>query len=107
MFGFLSALSKTAKWSDDPNQRKLALLIFDAAIYESSRKNRGKPLDLEEVLALTKTSGWSDEESTSRFVHALSLIKPIADKATFRAAKDERDRLCTEYAAQSSRPKAA
>ncbi|MGI9387926.1 MAG: hypothetical protein ACR2OX_10895 [Methyloligellaceae bacterium] len=110
MFEFLLAMMKTAKWSDEPDQRRLALLIFDAAIYESSKKSRGKPLDIKKILALTEGSGWSAEESADRFVHALSLIKPIADKATYRAAKEEGNRLSAAYKAyaeQSSPPQAA
>ena len=73
MFGFLAAMSKPAKWSDDPNQRRLALMIFDAAIYASSEQGRGKPLDLDAILALTRDSGWSERESADRFVHANRL----------------------------------
>jgi hypothetical protein len=104
MFGFLGMISKAAKWSDDPNQRRLALMIFNAAIYESSGNERGKPLDKAAVMALTRDAGWSDKESADRCVHALSLIKPIADKTTYRAARDEGNKLCSAYSGSEKGP---
>jgi hypothetical protein len=75
-------------WNNDPHQKRLAKLIMDGALYKTSYHEQGKEFDEYEVSALTHEAGWSDEEAARRFVHALSMIRPIVNDATYRAAKD-------------------
>jgi hypothetical protein len=75
-------------WNEDPHQKRLAKLIMDGAIYQTSYHEQGKEFDEFEVSALTNGAGWSDEEVASRCVHALSMIRPMVDAPTYRAAHD-------------------
>ena len=86
--GFLSSLFNTAKWNNDPYQKRLASLILDAAIHRASRYTQGQELNVEDVIALAEEAGWRDKEAADRFVHAVSMIRPIADAHTYQAAKD-------------------
>ena len=95
--GFLSALFSTAKWNDDPYQKRLAGMILGGAVYNASHCMEGQEINIGEVLALTKEAGWSQKEAADRFVHALSMIKPAADARTYDAAKDIAMNLYNAY----------
>lgn len=97
MFGFLSALNKTAQWNSDPEQKKLASMILAAGRHEVTHGQEGAPISIREVIALTTKAGWKDKEAANRFVHAVSMIKPIADRNTYEAAKGAAERLYVAY----------
>jgi len=48
MFDFL----KTAKWNNEPNQEKLATMLWEAATYEVTHGSQGKSLNIPEWAAL-------------------------------------------------------
>jgi hypothetical protein len=96
--GFLTALTKTAQWNNDPFQKRLAKLIMDGAAHNASGFTRGEELNFRDVLALTREAGWSDKEAANRFVHAVSMIKPVADERTYQAAKSLALNLYNAYA---------
>jgi hypothetical protein len=83
MFDFL----KTAKWNNEPNQKKLATMLWEAATYEVTRGAQGKSLNIPEWAAFTRNCGWSDREASNRFIHAVTMIKPMVDARTYEAAK--------------------
>jgi hypothetical protein len=83
MFDFL----KTAKWNNEPNQKKLAAMLWEAATYEVTRGAQGKSLNIPEWAVFTRNCGWSDKEASNRFIHAVTMIKPMADARTYEAAK--------------------
>ncbi|HJZ44585.1 MAG TPA: hypothetical protein VJ233_12750 [Hyphomicrobiaceae bacterium] len=95
--GFFSLLFRTGQLNDDPNQKALANILLEAGIYQSSVYMKGKPLNFKEVMKIVDEAGWSNKEAANRFIHAASMIKPIADEATFLAAKDEAKRLYMTY----------
>jgi len=86
--GLLSSLFNTAKWNADPYSKQLAQLILEGAVYEASGYAQGKEFNLREVLNLQSEAGWRDKETADRLVHAVSMLRPIADARTFQAAKD-------------------
>lgn len=95
MFG----LFKTAQWNNEPNQQQLAATILEGALYEITRSSQGKHLNIREMIAFTNACGWSDKEASNRFVHAVSMIKPLADAATYQAAKSIAQNLYNAYRA--------
>ncbi|MGY4476970.1 hypothetical protein [Bradyrhizobium sp. USDA 3364] len=95
MFGLFSAL----KWNSDPNQQRLALIILDAAKYDVSRGASGKLVNIREMFTFTQGCGWDDKEASNRFIHAVSMLKPMVDPATFKAAKEIGQNLYNAYRA--------
>jgi hypothetical protein len=84
MFDFL----KTAKWNNGPNQKKLATMLWEAATYEVTRGTQGKSLNIHEWAVFTRNCGWSDKEASNRFIHAVTMIGPMADAKTYATAKE-------------------
>lgn len=64
MFDFL----KVAKWNNDPNQKKLATMLWEAA-YEIAGGNQGKSWNIPGCAYFTRECGWSDKEASNRFIH--------------------------------------
>ena len=97
--GILSALFKTKSWNDDPFQQRLAKLILDGAVFDAgamfdaSSSRQGEWLNLNDIFALMKEAGWSWKETRNRCVHAVSMIRPIADARTYKAATAIGERL--------------
>ncbi len=81
-------LFKTAQWNNDPNQKKLAAILLEAATYDTTLGTQGKRLDIRELIAFTDNCGWTDKEASNRFVHAVSMIKPLADQETYLEANE-------------------
>jgi len=79
---------KTAKWNSEPNQKRLAAIIQSAATYNLTRGAQGQRLDIHTLAAYTRDCGWSDKEASDRFIHAVSMMKPMVDAATYEAAKE-------------------
>jgi hypothetical protein len=98
--GLVSSLFSTARWNDDPYSKRLAKLILDGAVQRASG-NAGPVLDFGEVISLADEAGWSAKESADRFVHAVSMIKPIADARTYQEAKEIGMSLYNAYTAKS------
>jgi hypothetical protein len=93
------ALFKTAKWNRDPNQKKLAEMLLAGAKFVTSSGGEGKRLDIREMMAFTSDCGWRSKEASDRFVHAVSMIKPIASVETYGAAKEIALNLYNAYRA--------
>jgi hypothetical protein len=83
MFDFL----KVAKWNNEPDQKKLATMLWEAATYEVSGGAQGTCLNIHEWANFTRACGWSDKEASNRFIHAVTMIKPMADARTYERAK--------------------
>lgn len=79
--GFLSALFSTAKWNNDPNSKELARMLLEAAQERRSMNTR-------QLVHLISEAGWSRTETKNRLVHAVSMIKPIADQDTYETARE-------------------
>ena len=95
MFG----LFNTLKWNNEPNQQKLALMLLEGAKYDVSRGSSGKFMNIREMIAFTQSCGWNDKEASNRFIHAVSMLKPMVDPATYRAAKEIGQNLYNSYRA--------
>jgi hypothetical protein len=95
MFG----LFNTLKWNNDPNQQKLALMLLEGAKYDASRGSSGTFLNIREMITFTNNCGWSDKEASNRFIHAVSILKPLVDPAIYKAAKDIGQNLYNSYRA--------
>ena len=96
--GILSALFKTKSWNDDPFQQRLAKLILDGAV-------AGYTLNIGDIFALMKEAGWSEKETRLRCVHAVSMIKPIANADTYRRAKTIGENLHNAFSPNPRIPK--
>jgi hypothetical protein len=93
------AIFKTSKWNREPEQKKLAAMLMEAGAYEATGGIRGTHLDIREVIAFTTACGWRDKEASDRFVHAVSMIRPIADIETYEAARTIAHNLYQAYRA--------
>ncbi len=62
-------------------------MLWEAATYEVTRGAQGKSLNIPEWAAFTRNCGWSDKEASNRFIHAVTMIKPMVDARTYEAAK--------------------
>lgn len=93
------SLFKTLKWNNEPNQQKLVLMILDGAEYDVSRGSSGKFMNIREMITFTQTCGWNDKEASNRFVHAVSMLKPMVDPTTYQAAKEIGKNLYNAYRA--------
>lgn len=78
---------KTGKWNNEPSQKRLAEILLSAATYEVTRGARGESLNIPTLAQFTRSCGWTDKEASDRFVHAISMMKPMADAQTYEAAK--------------------
>ena len=78
---------KTAKWNNEPNQKRLAQILLSAATYEVTRGEQGESLNIPALAQFTRSCGWTDKEASDRFIHAISMMKAMADARTFEAAK--------------------
>ena len=83
MFDFL----KVAKWNSDPDQKKLAMMLWEAATYELTNGTQGRSLNIPEWAYFTRACVWTDKEASNRFIHAVTMIKPMADPRTYERAK--------------------
>jgi len=99
MFGFLSSLSKTSRWNNDPNQKVIVSEIYWSAVYKCSNGEAGEPLDIKKMIKFTDSCGWRDKEAADRFVHAVSMIKVFADTDIYHEAKEEALSLYQAYLA--------
>lgn len=90
--GILSVLFSTARWNNDPNSKELARLILEAGNYSASGGAVGRSLDVRKMVDVIHGAGWSRKEAKNRIVHAVSMIKPVADKEAYEAARE----LCRE-----------
>ena len=79
---------KTAKWNNEPNQKRLAAILLSAATYEATRGAQGESLNIPALAVFTRNCGWTDKEASDRFIHAISMMKAMADSRTYEAAKE-------------------
>src|SRR5437868_1128381 len=91
MLGFLRRLGSTAKWNDEAAQQQLVKMILQAA--KNTAAGDLTFVNIREVFALQKANNWSYKETADRCVHAVSMIKLIADPRVYAAAKSDGERL--------------